>query len=138
MQWDAPSGSKRDSAGSRPRGISSPMPQLDEDHAQEAADKFPNFDPSQGTANQFSGTMDGDVPHELARRPGLLSRASTAARSAVGMNPSNNKNTAERRRPTLSTQISEDEYENNLVDFLDVVGSCSSHRLVFIQSMQLR
>lgn len=70
-------------------------------------------------ANLHPYAIDGDVPHELARRPGLRTRASTAARSALGMNAINNYN--ERRRD--ADQETSDEYETRLVDFLDVVGA---------------
>lgn len=93
-----------DFARSRARGMSSPMPPLDEEAA-----RYPS---------EYPFAMDGDVPHEVARRPGILTRASTAARSALGMTPMNNYN--ERRR--LSDAAEEPhEYENGLVDFLDVV-----------------
>jgi len=61
--------------------------------------------------------LDGDDPREVPPRPGMYSRAGTAARSALGLNAMAKYN--DRRR--ANTLESHDEYEDGLVDYLDVV-----------------
>ena len=111
LQWDnntlAPhdNGNRLSTAsGGRARGLSSPMPPLDEEAAR-------------GTG-PYAVALDGDVPIEAARRPGMFTRASTAARSTLGFNAMNNHN--EKRR-VQQLDESRDEYEDGLVDYLDVV-----------------
>ena len=94
--------------GGRARGMSSPMPPLDEESAAAARD----------ANHPYAQALDGDVPRQdMARRPGLFSRASTAARSVVGLNAMSAHH--ERRRALQAA--THDDYEDGLVDWLDVV-----------------
>ncbi|GAB7353965.1 hypothetical protein MBLNU459_g4563t1 [Dothideomycetes sp. NU459] len=74
-------------------------------------------------SDQRPDTLVPGVPHEAARRPGLFSRASTAALSAMRMN--NASDTTSQRRGSKSSRdvIFDplDEYDARLVDLLDVV-----------------
>jgi len=102
--WNSlsPNDSLPRSAG-RPRGFSNPMPSVDEEGAR--ASNRPQFE------------LDGDDLREVPPRPGMYSRAGTAARSALGLNAMAKYN--DRRR---ANQLeSHDEYEDGLVDYLDVV-----------------
>ncbi|KAL1304564.1 hypothetical protein AAFC00_003540 [Neodothiora populina] len=98
----------RDFARNRGRGPSSPMSPLDEEAVRVA------------TLGDDPNALEAGVPHEAARRPGLRTRANTAARAALGINAMNNYN--ERRRNNAQEPNADNtEYENGLVDFLDVV-----------------
>lgn len=109
-QWTDPNSANSNNAPAqtRPRGLSSPMSPLAEEGAQ--------------NAHQFPQVRDSDLPAEAAeaaeptRRPGLLSRAS----KAMGMNAMTTHN--EKRREAAPPRHDDDEYESNLVDYLDLIG----------------
>lgn len=111
-QWDTVNFAPVDTPGnrnSRPRGMSSPMPPLDEEAVREP-----------GSASTPRLELNGDVPQEITGRPGLMNRASTAARSALGINAYNNYAQRSQQR-RASRDDEQDEYEARLVDLLDVV-----------------
>lgn len=75
------------------------------------------------TPDQRPAISAGDVPIEL-RRPGLLSRASTAAMSTLRMGNANDRSSQRRGSKTSRDFVFDplDEYDARLVDLLDVVG----------------